>query len=112
MPVRVKVPVPFLVSVETPPVIRSKVMSPVPPTRKLVVPCVSTPVMAAGVALLLISAPMPLTPEPEKVKPSPMVWPLRSSVAPALTVVAPAVVPRAFGWLRRRMPPLTVVAPV
>ena len=43
-------------------------MSPVPPTVKLFVPWVRTPVTEDAVALLLISAPWPSTPRPAMVK--------------------------------------------
>ena len=77
---------------------RSRLMSPAPPTVKLLVPCVRTPVtLAATVVLLLMIAPWPSTPRPTMVRGSEIVWPLRSKVAPALTVVAPAAVPRALG---------------
>ena len=115
LPPRVSVPVPFLVSVTWAlPKTRSRLMSPAPPTVKLFPPWVRTPVtVEAVVVLLLMSAPWPSTPRPAMVKGSETVWPLRSRVAPALTVVAPAAVPSALGWARRRtLPALTVAAPV
>ena len=52
-------------------------------------------------------------PVPLMVKASPMVRPpAMRTVAPLLTVVAPARVPRALAWLAIRVPAVTLVAPV
>src|SRR5436305_1913825 len=68
--------------------------------------------MLAAVALLLVRAPDP-APVPFSTRGSaPIVWPLRSRTPPLLTVVPPAVLPRALALPAIRVAPLLmVVAP-
>ena len=108
-PLRISVPAPVLVravpettplkvSVPVPPIVLAAPIATVPPSDAVPVP---------------VKAPLPPTPVPSIVSPSvPITTPLMSSVAPELTVVAPAVVPSAFACCAVNVPALTVVNPV
>ena len=70
--------------------------------------------LTAAVVLLLYNAPIPLYPEPFRITGSAEVWdrPLRSNVAPELTVVEPVVLPSELITEHFKIPASTTIFPV
>ena len=111
LPESVTVPEPTLERSKAPASPPARVKLPEPPIEAFA-PKVSRPAKEAEVAEELTTAPPEEMPEPLMVTDSaPRAWPLRSRTAPAATVVAPVVLPRAEAPPTARVPTSTEVEP-